>query len=682
MRHWPVLLLSCIAFSAQAQVRINELKCTRTAGTGGQGPDGDWLELYNAGPRAVDLANYVLALDGRLQPLPTGMIMGPGQYHVFWCDQAPELGPDHLPFSLPRKGGSLLLVAPDRTNVLDIFNWPELPPGTSIGRKRDGAKAWGFFPEPSPGQANTGAVARLLPMPEFNVRADSLSIHSTADATPRYTLDGSVPDDGSPLYTRPLRIAPGTVVTARNFAANGVPSPCAVFTTATPDSAWALVVAPKDWTGPVGIADVPSGNHARKGKAWQRQAWLQRQGLTVPVGLSLAGSGSRSLPKRNFKLLARDRFGSDGTIAMADGSTWHEVLLRADATPHAFLRNLFMEEVARRSGGRVDVQPSFPLHLFLNGKDQGLYRVLPAKGKEWLRRLNDGQEVDIIEGPGAQAVAGNAKSYMQMLRAIAGGAPLNSLSSTLDAASLVEMACFDLWTGRADHELNVRCWRPRQAGGRWRWVMYDMDQWAPPEDRTVQRMSAAGLPETPFLPQLLADHGFRDLLLARISALMATTLSPDRSGPMVDSLYARHRAAMAMDRDLWQGLMEVPSPEEAYSSLLAQVHDRNRALLGQLAKYTGAEVRTLDVKVEPAGAGRVMLEDLPLTGTGYAVKAFTGVTLHLRAVPGPGMEFAGWKGAEGNGDRLVVAPVRNMRITALFRPVAVSRQGGLKQRLE
>lgn len=665
------------------QVRINELQCTRAPGSNGQGAAGDWVELYNAGSGTVELGGYQLALNGRSERLAKGLLIGPRAQLVLWCDAMDE--PGHIALKLPRNGGTLLLVAPNGSDVLDLFQWPALPPGVSMGRRRDGGLEWGFFPFPTPGSANVAAEAksRLLPTPAVVEQGQRITMEAGAGMEVRYTLDGSLPDGSSPLYSGPLEVPPGTVVRSRSFAADAVDGSCVLRTAALPDTAWALMMAPQDLSGAAGIADVPSGNFARRGRQWQRQAWLQRNKEIIPVGIAIAGNGSRSLPKRNFKLLVRDRFQKRGELMLPDSSQWDEVFLRADGTPHAFLRNVFMEEVAKRSGGRVDVQPSSALPLYLNGKYQGLYRAMPAKGKEWMGSLAGGFPADIIEGPGARAVSGKAMAYLRMVQAIGAGAALDSLEQWADLGSLVELACFDLWTGRADHELNVRCWRPRIPGGRWRWVMYDMDQWAPAEDRTVQRLCSSPVPETPFIPQLLSQPGLRGLLLARLSALAATTLSADRGAALADSLYFRYKDAMVQDHAHWAAAMEVPAPAKSRTELLKHIAARNASLLGQLADRTGLPLHKVSVEVEPRRSGQVLVEALPFTGSTRTMQAFAQVALHFKAMPSPGMEFAGWKGAEGDGDRLAVIPRSNMRITAVFRPVAVSRHGGgLQQRSE
>lgn len=673
-----MFLLGAAPLLLHAQLRINELQAARVAGSDGQGPNGDWVELHHGGAGTMDLGGHVLALQGRSVVLPSGLAVPPGGRIVLWCDGSPEEVPGSIGLDLPRTGGTLLLVAPDRSTVLDVFTWPALPAGVSIGRKHDGAEDWGFFAAPSPGRPNGDACSRLLAAPSLRSDGQVLFAPDNAPgAEVRYRVDGMAPGPGDALLDGPVRLDPGTVVRARSFAPDAVPSPEARHVIGLPATAWGLVIDADDLHGPQGIADTASGNHARKGRAWQRQAWLQRDGAVLPVGLAIAGSGSRSLPKRNFKLLVRDRFNGQGPVLLPDSTAWRTVFLRADGSPHAFMRNTFMEVVARRSGNRVDVQPGHPTPLYLNGRYQGLYRAMPGKGKEWLQALNGGQPVEIIEGPAGHAVEGDDKHYRQLLDTLLAGGDPEGAARMADLESLIELACLDLWTGRADHDLNVRCWRPAVPGGRWRWVLFDMDQWAPPADRTVDRMCGAAYPETPFVPQLLADAGARRLLLARMSALCATTLGPEQASAVADSIHARHRAELARDHLRWKDEMPSPGPEASLHHLMEHVQQRNAHLLGQLAQYTGHALRLLTVQVEPAGAGSVAVEGLRLTGDERSLRVFEDVPLQLTATAGPGMEFAGWRGAEGNEGQAVLAPQGNRRVIAEFRPAGLSRQGGL-----
>lgn len=678
----PVLFMICLvlAVPGTAQVLINEVQCARVPGTDGEGPDGDWVELFNAGKAPVDLGGHILALGMRMVRIQPDHVIKPGEHRVFWCDGGQ--GPDHLAFKLSRQGGSLLLVAPDGMQVLDMFSWPAMVAGVSMGRTPDGGQAWGFMPGPTPGSRNGMALPRSLPPPVIVQQGGHMAITGAAEAEVRYTMDGSEPRRSSTLYGAPIAVAPGRVLRARAFAPDAVASGDAVFVPLLNDGAWALVVAPEDLTGPEGIANVGLGNHARSGKAWQRQAWVQHGGSAVPIGLSIAGSGSRSLPKRSYKLEVRDRFRGEELIGLPDGGHWKNVMLRADASPNAFLRNAFMEEVANRSGNRVDVQSATPVPLYLNGEFQGLYRVMPAKGNEWLRSLSAGGQLDIVEGPAAVAVRGKAKAYRHALDALRNAAPMDSLARLMDVESLVELACYDLWTGRADHEMNVRAWRPRRPDGRWRWVLYDMDMWSAPDDRTVHRMAAPVVPEAPFLAEILAHPDLQRRLLARLAALCATSLSPKHAIPMLDSLLAQHRGLMERDHGRWSEELNMPTPEEGAQLLREHISKRPDYLFKELAGQVARSLYTITVQVEPVGSGHVELEQLPLDD-GQKLKVFGQVPLRFRAVAKEGMEFTGWKGSTGEPEELLLSPNGDRRLTALFRPAGLSSgQGGLHQRLE
>ena len=50
---------------------------------------------------------------------------------------------------------------------------------------------------------------------------------SSAGATIRYTLDGSVPSSSSPAYTVPIEISATTILRARTFEADRIPGPLA-----------------------------------------------------------------------------------------------------------------------------------------------------------------------------------------------------------------------------------------------------------------------------------------------------------------------------------------------------------------------------------------------------------------------------------------------------------------------
>jgi len=71
-----------------ANVRLNELMADNAGAVTNGGTLPDWIEIYNAGPSSVNLANWSLSNSGdpRKYVLPAGTTLGSNAYLVVWCD--------------------------------------------------------------------------------------------------------------------------------------------------------------------------------------------------------------------------------------------------------------------------------------------------------------------------------------------------------------------------------------------------------------------------------------------------------------------------------------------------------------------------------------------------------------------------------------------------------------------
>jgi hypothetical protein len=124
--------------------------------------DPDFIELYNRGSGQVNLRGYKVRDDsGSWVELPDGDIIPAGGYYIINCDDmsaTSKLPGAHVPFKLGGGGDEAHLAAPDGTE-LDSVSWgsggTEVPKGQSIGRKPDGAGAFGLLETPTRGRPNS-----------------------------------------------------------------------------------------------------------------------------------------------------------------------------------------------------------------------------------------------------------------------------------------------------------------------------------------------------------------------------------------------------------------------------------------------------------------------------------------------------------------------------------------------
>lgn len=681
------LALAPPAVAAQNGVVINELQAAnRKTFVAADERTPDWVELFNPTNAAVDLAGMRFAVVGRTHVIQTPLSIGAGEHQIVWFDGSPDRGADHAGFTLPRKGGTLLLIAADGLTVQDVFTYPAMAGDLSVGRLHDGSKAWSFFSEATPGKPNRGdiAVHGRTATPSIDTaftgsdEAVMLPLIAEEGATIRYTTDGTEPTlVNGHTCNGPITIDHDLVVRARAFVDGHLPSKEFCSTYHLGDAPQEGITIAMDQQG---LIDDSTGinvegalaNFSRKGRTWERLAMVKFNGtedVPIPIGISIHGSGSRGLAKRSFKLHARDRYDSPVKgLRLNDTEFFQEGILRADAGAHTFLRNRFLEVIAVKHHLHVDVQPSRPMPLYLNGQYWGLYRWMPPKDKQWLEHISGSEAVDVLEGPAGVVRSGSDAHFKPAIEKLMALAPADTLAQYFDLDNLIDLACLDLYTGRADHDLNVRLYRPRQHGGRWRWVMFDMDLWAPADENSVERMASGTAAETPYIPQLLQQPDLQQALLARMTALIATALSPQNATALADSLFASHRAEMEADLQRWQAEMERPTPLSSHAELRKFITDRPGHLMPDIAARTGRKLRTITVEAPSSELGVLTIEGHALTPGVHEITSFTGIHMHIELHPAEDHELAGWKGSDADGASILVDVAEVRALRPMLRP--------------
>ena len=649
-------LLFHLGVSSQGLV-INEVQaaCRNTIRTD-DGRSPDWIELYNPLRHSVPLQGLRLSLRDRTHVFEQPLSVPSKGHLLLYADERPNEGAQHVGFKLDRTGGTLLLIDRDGTTILDVFTFPKMTTDLSVGRVPDGASTWSYFTAPSPKGTNTrpqgGIVTVMAPQAEAVIshgkdpHTISIRLNAPEGCTVRYTLDGTYSHASTALTADgPIMVERTTTLRATCHCPGQLDGAewVRTFTVGTMGPLGiALTLDPEDlWDPRTGIyVDGLSGNYSKSGDAWERSGHIEiAQRAAFPVGVRISGSGSRGRPKRSFKLYARDRYASpDSTWTMADGTHCDELILRADATPHATLHNLFLEAVVQRFGLALEVQPSELVPVHLNGVFWGHYRSMPPKDAQWLTQRSGAAAVDMVDGPAHAALSGSNDHFLRARQHLLDRSSMDSIAAYLDLTSLYDLAAMDLYMGRADHDLNVRAYRPRVPGGRWRWVLFDMDLWADVEDPSVQRMNTAGQPESPFLTQLLSNPALEIPFLARITALNATALHPEHTVPLVDSLYLVHAEALQQDRTRWSTEMEVPDPAVTASELVQFAKRRGEHLMEQLSAHTGRSLERVRLDIPQAHQGRVLIEGLPVPPGKQELHLLKGIPMRISIRPATGYE--------------------------------------------
>lgn len=455
-------------------VLINEVCAKNLTGlTDGDGNTGDWVELINLSGQDISLDGWGLS-DDPDRPFrwtfPEGTTLGGGANNILLIFADGQDGFDgtnlHARFSLSRTGETLVLTAPDGTTV-DELEYPAMEYDLTYGRLCDSVDRVGVLKNPTPGTPNSRDFLEETVLPadlggvNFSAPAgfyeDDFSLTLSCDdpdAVILYTLDGSVPDTDSPVYTGPIaiesraeekneyvslptvlydgwlmgyafRYAPdpvdkATTVTARLWKDGTLGEEIAVQTYWVGVDAGSLPVVSltceaEDLFGPEGIymagetyytmrkygSDNPQGNFNGNEKVDGRLQILSPDGSEAWQGettVRISGGWSRQgVKQKNLHLKLQNDATSDILDQAPGGDALDTLVLRGlgNGTVYpALYQDAFLSNYLYDQD--IGCQYNVPVTLFLQDEYWGVYTIRESKNADFYERHYGIAEKDLI----------------------------------------------------------------------------------------------------------------------------------------------------------------------------------------------------------------------------------------------------------------------------------------------
>lgn len=525
-----------------------------------------------------------------------------------------------------------------------------------------------------------------------------------------YTTDGSYPTTRSTRYTRPFTVTATAVVRAMTRRRNisGKPFAQTYFIDEPPTGlpVISVSIAPGLLFNPeTGImVDGPGADSAYVHKPganfWTRQEF----GCNVEIfesdkscvfnsgaGMRLFGGYSRIYPQKSIVLVARDRYGKKFFRHRIFGANapkkFRYLVLRNGGSDWngAHFRDELMNRLTE--GWDIEKQAFRPALLYLNGRYWGIYHIREKINARFLEDHSDADRdsIDLMEHL-RNVRKGSGRHYQRLLAYLRD----NDLSqpghyawvqSQMDVDNFIDYSVAQIYCDNTDAGGNIRYWRPRRPGGRWRWILFDTDwgfglynnqAWQHDAIQFFTDPAGPNWPNPPWstflLRSLLQNAEFKRQFINRLCDRLNTSFSTEKV--MAGIAWFERVLGPEMPRHL-QRWRQSPAEWQRHLALLREFAEKRPAFLRQcLAQHfnTGAPAQ---LEIEPAEGGHVLVNNCIQTGGEvYRGTYFEKIPVTLMAVPAFGYRFAGWEGTEREERllRVYLVPGAPLRLRPRFEP--------------
>ncbi|MEM1214657.1 MAG: CotH kinase family protein [Bacteroidota bacterium] len=689
-------LLFVLPFAASAQVVINELCASNDSVIEDEyGNSSDWLELYNAGVGTVDLTGFYLSddlSDPTKWTFPTTQLASGEWLLIFASDRDEQATFLHTNFKLAASGENVILSSPDGA-VVDQVSYENLATDHSWGRLTDASAEQAIFALPTPGFSNnesTGSGFTSPPVWEtdthyFPTPSTVTLSHPQAEAVLYYTLDGSIPTADDLRYTQPIPLDTTTALRVVAIAPEKLPSTVESRTFFVEQRHTLPVVSivgePDDfWSWERGILVHGGPDAEEEWPYWGANFWAD---VELPIHLEFfsadyerlfhhradtkihGGRGARTRPMKPLRLMFKEKYGSPTVeypfFPDRERTTYKRLVLRNASGDYnnAHFRDAFLARYFIQENLNVDVLAHRPVVVYVNGAYYGLFN-LREKSDEYYLKHNygvDPDNLDLLEEESTVAtgdyIAFDSMQQFAVTADLRQAANFERVRSFFDVENIAE--CFVVQSALNNGDWlhnNIKYWREREEGARWRYLLFDMDiamgrhAWSDWDRENLDSLTRRLLGQNKhadLFVALLANEEFRHYFINRYADLLNTSFRPEIFAREVDRTIAELDPEMPQHFARWTWPGYDVWRDERTAKLYEYLEQRPPYARQHIRDYfeLSGEVE-LQLSTYPADAGTIKIntiepEELPWDGI-----YFRGVPITLSITPKPGYTFSHW----------------------------------------
>ena len=693
--------------ASRAGVTINEFLAANTHSK--YDPDfkefSDWIELYNNTSSPKNIGGYYLSDDPAVLnkwKIPSGTIIPAYGYSLVWADKKDTKKTNlHTNFSLNADGENIIL-SDSGQKVIDQIKFPKQKSDISCMKNSDGVL---YYMYPSPvaenTQANSASFQSSKPVFTYDSVTQKLTITQDHGSTIFYTTDGSIPTrNPAEQYTKPITITQTTVVRAKSLEKGKFLSSTengTYFSTTDKNiklPVISIAVNPDYlFSEDYGIYTIGTGHiltdiDANFRQDWERSAsveYFDKNNVSQfarNIGLSIFGSYTRSYAKKSFAVKMKDKYGKKSLKYKLfpqkniDKFTSFGIRSGGNGWQTTIFKDAMLQDVIHNNMD-VDYQANQPVVLFVNGKYWGVSYLRERFNKEYFKqnRHVDGK-IDFLE-LNAQVKKGDATDYNNLINYIKTNDLTDNnaykyVTDRIDINNYLNYMVSEVYMGNLDWpNNNVRYWKEKKDGAKWRWLTYDFDFAFGVSSLDNLSYATGKLQDSAYqnnkpdwatflFSNMLKNQTFRNRFIGKFLTHVYTTFKPSRVETFIEKY--KNQIASEMPRDIERWLNEntygrsrvLKSYQQwlnGVSSLSSFAQSRPTVAKQFLENYfaiTTYHTFSVDAPVN----GKVKIDDVPVNQN-FSENYLDGAIVELKAIPNKGYKFSKWSDGNRNDVRQV-----------------------------
>ncbi|WP_166786685.1 CotH kinase family protein [Jeotgalibacillus salarius] len=365
--------------------------------------------------------------------------------------------------------------------------------------------------------------------------------------------------------------------------------------------------------------DDQEGNYRMSGSEWEREATMEyftedgQFAFVQDIGIRIHGGFSRALPQKSLRLYSKSEYGqsrfyypffqdSEQTefnrlVLRNSGNDWRRSMLR-DAMMHRLVKD-----------GAVDMQHAQPVTVYINGEYWGIHNLRETFSTDYIElKYNiDPANIALLESEQSEqsgfkveeGLPGDANDYVEMVEFAVSedvDESFDELNSMMDIENFLTYMSYQIYFGNKDALYNnTAIWKkkvtynsnaPAMHDGRWRWMLYDVDQGFGNNFSNVDEAIQSDTIEyflrehssTELFKAIVSSDRGQAIFINKMESMLDKEFHPDNVLQTIDQMTSEISQDMPRHIERWQNLENIDSWDQEVDWLRQYAEKRPEAV--------------------------------------------------------------------------------------------------------